>query len=59
MLFSIIDNLSRSLEASTMSACEGHDTVNLSVKTLQSMRSEEQFNLFWKYVEVRSSEVDV
>ena len=57
--FSIVDNLSRSLQRSTMSAREGQDTVKLSVKTLQSMRSEEQFNLFWKYVEVRSSKVDI
>ena len=53
----IVDNLSRSLQASTMSACEGQEIVKSSVKTLQSMRNEE--NLFWKYVERRLSEIDV
>ena len=55
----IVDNLSRSLQASTMSACEGQEIVKSSVKTLQSMRNEENFNLFWKYVERRLSEIDV
>ena len=51
MLFYIVD-LSQSLQASTLSASEGQDTLKLSVKTLQSMIYEEQFNKFWKYVEV-------
>lgn len=56
---SIADNLSRSLQASTISACESQEVVKLSLKTLQSMRSDEHFNLFWKYVERRECEVDV
>lgn len=54
VFFFIVDSLSGALQASTMLTCEGQDNVKLLVKNLQSMWSQEQFNLFLKYVEVRS-----
>lgn len=45
------DNLSRTLQATSMSAIEGHRLSNLIVDVLKGMRSDESFSLFWKYVE--------
>jgi hypothetical protein len=42
---------------SRMSACEGQSIVKKTVESLQSIRSDEQFNLFWKYL--RLSKIDV
>ena len=56
---SIADNLSRSLQASTLSACEGQEIVKSSLTTLRSIRCDEHFDLFWKYVEKIKCEGDV
>ena len=37
----IVDNLSRTLQSATMSACEGQELVSVTIRTLQSIRSEE------------------
>ncbi|XP_062503892.1 zinc finger MYM-type protein 1-like [Corticium candelabrum] len=50
-LLNIVDNLSRSLQSSTISACEGQKLVSTTTTTIQSMRSDECFDIFWKYVE--------
>lgn len=54
----MIDNLSRSLQAKHMSACEGQKLVQVTLSALQSIRSDEQFSLFWQYVDVRRSRLD-
>lgn len=58
-LLNIVDNLSRSLQARTISACEGQTLVCMTQVTLQSMRNDESFDLFWDYIEQRRALVDV
>jgi hypothetical protein len=58
-LLNIVDNLSRSLQTKTISACEGQKLVSKTLTTFESMRSDECFDLFWEYVERRRSSVDV
>ena len=50
-LLSIVHNLSRALQAATVSACEGQGVVRKTIQALQSVRSDENFDLFWKYLE--------
>lgn len=42
------DNLSSSLQASNMSANKGQSIMKMTILTLEGMRSEECFLLFWK-----------
>ena len=58
-VLNIVDNLSRSLQARTISACEGQKLVGMTRATFQSMRSDESFDVFWDYVEQRRASVDV
>ena len=58
-VLNMVDNLSRSLQAKTLSACEGQKLVNVTLVTLQSIRSETKFDLFWQYVKSRRSVVEV
>ena len=46
------DNLSKTLQNPSMTASEGQNIADLTVKTLSTMRSEEAFDIFWKQVEV-------
>ena len=55
----MVDNLSRSLQATRMSACEGQSIVKKTVQSLQAIRSDGHFSLFWKYLEQRSSKMDM
>ena len=50
LIFGHSDNLSRTLQHAHMSAVEGQTVANMSVKTLQTMRSDTQFDLFWAKV---------
>ena len=56
---SMVDNLSRALQSATMSACEGQGIVRRTVQSLQSIRTDENFDLFWQYLERRCSKVNV
>ena len=53
------DNLSKTLQHKDISATEGQEVANLSVQTLQRMRDEETFNLFWTMVQQLASKYDV
>ena len=53
------DNLSRTLQASHISAAEGQMIPAMTVKTLQSMRNEEDFKKFWSRTTARANELDV
>ena len=44
------DNLSKSLQLSTLTAAEGQRQANLTVMTLESIRSESMFDLLWDRV---------
>ena len=59
-LLNIVDNLAftLSIQARNISACEGQTLVRMTQVTLQSMRNDEFFDLFW-YVEQRIALVDV
>ena len=47
MLLRHSDNLSRTLQSHHMSAVEGQTVASMTIKTLQSLRSDESFKLFW------------
>lgn len=57
-VLNVVDNLSRTLQATAISACEAQTVVSLTVTTLQSMRSDECFDMFWQYVEHRRASLD-
>ena len=48
----LTDNLSRTLQKQTLSAADGQSAASLTVQTLESMRSDEAFSLFFARVEV-------
>ncbi len=50
-ILNMVDNLSRSLQATSKSACHGQQIVGLTLTTLQSIRSHESFQAFWDTVE--------
>ena len=51
--------LSKTLQNLEMSSIEGHEIAMLTVKTLQRIRSDSDFDLFWGKVELRRAELDV
>ena len=53
------DNLSQTLQSLSMSAAEGQCVAAMTVKTLQSLRSEENFAAFWERVYQTASELEV
>ena len=48
----ISDNLSKTLQDAHISASEGHAVSSLTVKTLEKMRSDDHFNLFWRSLQL-------
>ncbi len=59
MILRHIDKLSKTLQNPALSSTEGHEIAILTVKTLEGMRSDSNFDLFWKKVELRRAELDV
>lgn len=53
------DNLSKTLQHKDLSANEGQEVADLSVKTLERMRDEQSFELFWTMVQELASKYDV
>lgn len=53
------DNLSKTLQSSSMSAAAGQDIADMTVRTLQSIRSDEIFLLFWKIISHQASDLDI
>ena len=51
------DNLSKALQCDTVSAAEAQDTAAMVVRTLQTLRNEEAFDLFWGKV-INSAEAE-
>ena len=58
-VLNMADSLSRSLQAATLSACEGQQVVRTTLATFQAIRTDECFYLFWEYLEARRSSADV
>ena len=54
LVFKHSDNLSKTLQKETLSAAEGQECAALIVMTLQSLRSPEMFEIFWKKVNTTS-----
>ena len=46
------DNLSKTLQNPKLSSTQGYEIAMLTVKTLQSVRTESDFDLFWEKVEI-------
>ena len=53
------DNLSRALQHQTMSAAAGQEIAQMTVKTLQSLRNDECFGLFWAKVTLAADHMEV
>ena len=53
------DNLSKTLQASSMSAAEEQKTADMTVRTLQSIRTDENFLLFWKSTSQKASKLGI
>ncbi len=53
------DNLSATLQSSTISAAEGQRVAGLTVDTLVKLRTDESFSLFWALVQKEAAAVDV
>ena len=58
-ILNMADNLLRTLQTSALSACEGQSVVKMTLQSLQSIQSDECFDMFWEYIELRRSLVDV
>ena len=59
IIFGHCDNLSRTLQHTELLAAEGQSIAALTVSTLQSICTDEMFNLFWSKLEVESKEIDI
>ena len=53
------DNLSRTLQKKDLSAAEGQRVAGLVKATLQSMRSTDQFDLFWKVLTKKAAQLNI
>ena len=53
------DNLSRTLQKKDLSAVEGQRVAGLVKATLQSMRSTDQFDLFWKVLTRKAEKLNI
>ena len=53
------DNLSKALQSPKLSASEGQRIAAMTVKTLQSLRSDSNFDLFWRKVEITRQKFDI
>ena len=52
------DNLSKTLQATQMSAIDGQKLAEMTVRTLQSIRSDDNFKHFWAKVTNLDSDLD-
>lgn len=53
------DNLSKALQKESVTAAEGEKMATLTVQTLQTMRNDEQFALFWEKVKKRQHDLKI
>ena len=49
------DNLSKTLQSPTLLQSRGHDCANKTVKVLEKLRNENNFNLFWDNVTAKAN----
>ena len=53
------DNLSATLQSSTISAAEGQRVASLTDTTLAKMRTDDAFTMFWALVQKKAAAVNV
>ena len=53
------DNLSKTLQSQKMSASEGQYVASMTVTTLQSLRNDDSFALFWQKIEIIKKDLDI
>lgn len=53
------DNLSRTLQKESISAAQAQEVVDLTVKTLMSIRSDQHFELFWEHTQHHARTLDI
>lgn len=53
------DNLSKTLQKTDISASEGYEVAKMTLQTLSSLRSDENFKLFWEQVTKTARELDI
>lgn len=58
-LFSITDNLSKALQSEKLSAVSSQNMASLTLKTLQNMRTQEDFELFFNLVTKQAEKLPV
>ena len=59
MIFQHTDRLSSTLQHSDLSSVEGYEVAMLTVQTLERMRIERDFDLFWAKIETKRNEFEV
>ena len=59
MILQHTDKPSQTLQNPQLSSAEGHEIAMLTVRTLQSIRSDSSFELFWLKVEQRKENLEV
>ena len=55
----ITDNLSRTLQSQSLSAAQSYGLVKMTITTLQKMRTEENFDLFFQKLELLQQEHEI
>ena len=58
-ILSHTDNLSKTLQHTTFSAAEGQHVVSLTTTALQSIRSDQMFDLFWQKIVLQANELEI
>ena len=53
------DKLSQSLQDPDMTTVEGHENAMLTVRTLESLRTEDNFDLFWEAADMKRQRLNV
>eukprot|EP00731_Ephydatia_muelleri_P007396 Em0003g1644a len=59
MILRHTDKLSKTLQQPNLSSIEGHDIAMLTVKTLEGLRNENDFELFWQNIEKMRVQFDI
>ena len=59
LIFGHCDNLSRTLQHKDLSAAEGQSVAALTITTLQSIHTDEMFDLFWEKVQMECEKLDI
>ena len=59
LILSHTDNLSKTLQHKEFSASEGQEVAMLTIRTLESIRNEESFDLFWEKLDKNRESFEV